>query len=503
MEARTPFVAGATGVRSHTARAFTRRTWTPPMSSRSGTPGSARLVTTVTSWPRRTSSAERVSTWVSTPPTYGSNQGHTWTIRMESVNPAVGRDDSPRDRAGPDERLLPDDRPDVDRRVDPRLHVVPHDHPELPEPGVDHRPPPRHLHVLLVEPEVRDLRPRPQVAPLPEDGVPHVVLMGDVGAVHQDGVLHLARVPDLALPPDRRRGTDEAVRTDLRVPPDERRALDVCTVEDPRTGFDDDLAEELRALRDLAVDPALQPPHQDRVRLEEVPRPADVDPRVREAVREDVAVRHQQPDRVRDLVLATRGLRGAVDEVEDVPGEQVHARVDQVRLRGLRLLLQPDDAVPVELHDPERGGVLDFRHRHHRPRRLTVELEEPLHRLRGEHDVAIHAEEVPGHVLPCHPDRVGGAEPLRLFLIRELHVEGVPAPEVFLHATALPPDEDCELGDPAVPEGLDGVREKRFPRHGEERFREVRGEGAHPRALPGAQDPRLHVAPVTFDKASS
>src|SRR5437773_8651792 len=286
MEARTPFVAGATGVRSHIARAFTLRTWTPPMSSRSGTPGSARLVTTVTSWPRRTSSAERVATWVSTPATYGSNQGHTWTIRMESVDPAAGRDDSPRDRAGPDERLLPDDRPDVDRRVDPRLHVVPHDHPELPEPGVDHRPPPRHLHVLLVEPEVRDLRPRPQVAPLPEDRVSDVVLVGHVRAVHDDAVLHLARVPDLALPPDRRRGTYETVRADLGIPPDKCRALDVCAVEDPGARLDDDFACEGRALRDLTVDAALQAPHQDRVRLEEVPRATDINPRIREPVRE-------------------------------------------------------------------------------------------------------------------------------------------------------------------------------------------------------------------------
>src|SRR2546428_13079146 len=106
-------------------------------------------------------------------------------------------------------------------------------------------------------------------------------------------------------------------------------------------------------------------------------------------------------------------------------------------------------------------------------------------------------------MLARHPNRVGRPEALRLLLVRELHAERVPAAEVLLHAAALPPDEDRELRDPRVPEGLDRVREERLPRHGEERLREVRGEGAHPRALPRTQDPRLHAAAFTFDRASS
>src|SRR5437867_586054 len=82
IEPMTAFVAGAIGVRSQTARALTRRIRIPPHSSRSGSSRSLALVTTITSWPRRTSSAPSSATWDSTPPTCGWNHGHTWTIRM-------------------------------------------------------------------------------------------------------------------------------------------------------------------------------------------------------------------------------------------------------------------------------------------------------------------------------------------------------------------------------------------------------------------------------------
>src|SRR2546427_7833593 len=106
-------------------------------------------------------------------------------------------------------------------------------------------------------------------------------------------------------------------------------------------------------------------------------------------------------------------------------------------------------------------------------------------------------------MLARHPDRVGRPEALRLLLVRELDAERVPAAEILLHAAALPPDEDGHLLDPRISHRFDRVREERLPRHGEERLREVRGERAHPGALPGAQNPRLHAAALTFDRAIS
>ena len=102
-----------------------------------------------------------------------------------------------------------------------------------------------------------------------------------------------------------------------------------------------------------------------------------------------------------------------------------------------------------------------------------------------------------------HPDRVGRAEPLDLFVIGEFHAERVAAAEVLLHAPPLPSDEHRDLADPRAPQRLDRVREERLAGDREERLREVRGERPHPRPLPRAEDPRLHGVPDTFERASS
>src|SRR4030067_949554 len=93
------------------------------------------LVSAVTSCPRRTSSVATDATWLSTPLTWGWYHGHTWTTRMaaDSVDPAAGGDRAAGDRPGPDERLLPHDRADVDRRGNPRLPRVPPACPALAE----------------------------------------------------------------------------------------------------------------------------------------------------------------------------------------------------------------------------------------------------------------------------------------------------------------------------------------------------------------------------------
>src|SRR2546425_3451497 len=188
------------------SRGFTRTTWKPSRLSSAGRDGSWRDVTTVTSWPRVASSRERVCTWLSTPPRCGKNHGVTWAIFTPptSENPASRCDVPAGVGARTEERLLADDRTRVDRRIDPDLHVVPHDHAELPEARVDLRPPPYDADRRLVEAEVRDLRPRPKVAAFPEDAVANVVLMGHVDAGHQDGVLHFTRVAHLGLRTDGR-----------------------------------------------------------------------------------------------------------------------------------------------------------------------------------------------------------------------------------------------------------------------------------------------------------
>src|SRR5713226_5800405 len=201
---RTPaLIRGVMGVRRTVNRGGIRMTRKPSMASSEGSEGSCLDVTTVTSWPRRASSRDRVRTWLSTPPKCGENHGVTCAMRT----PATSEDPAPRSDVSPgvgprtEERLLPDDRPRIDRCVDPHFHVVPHDDPELSKAGVDLDAAKQDPDRRLVESEVRHLRPRPEVASLAEDAVAHVVLMRHVRGGHEDRVFHFAGVADFRLRP--------------------------------------------------------------------------------------------------------------------------------------------------------------------------------------------------------------------------------------------------------------------------------------------------------------
>src|SRR3990172_1130482 len=195
-----------------------------------------------------------------------------------SMDAALWGDDPAHYRAQPDERTLANHRAHIDGRVDPRLHIVPHDHAELPPPRVHVLPLVRYVDVLLVQPQVGNLRPRPEVAPLPEDGIAHVVQVGHVAPIHDDGVLHLRSVPHLAAIPDVRARANEAVRADLRVLPDDGRPLDVRARVNLRALADAHLANQACAFLDLALDFPFQARQVDLVRAQQVPGAADGHP---------------------------------------------------------------------------------------------------------------------------------------------------------------------------------------------------------------------------------
>src|SRR5947208_9067829 len=156
---RLPRMRGVIGVRKTIVRGRTRTTLKPSIVSSIGKAGSCRVVTTVTSCPRRASSRERVRTWLSTPPKWGENHGDTWAIftPVTSEDPAPGRDVAAGVGARAEERFLADDRARVDGRVDAHLHVVAHDHPELSEARIDFDPAEQDLHRRLDEPNKRYL----------------------------------------------------------------------------------------------------------------------------------------------------------------------------------------------------------------------------------------------------------------------------------------------------------------------------------------------------------
>src|SRR5205823_13236488 len=116
-------------------------------------------------------------------------EGRDILTHEPSEDAAAERDVPAGVRPRAEERFVHDDGARVDRRVDPDLHVVSHAHAELPEARVDLRSFPDDADQGLIEPEVRDFRSRTEIAPLSEDAVADVVLMGHVSARHQDGIL--------------------------------------------------------------------------------------------------------------------------------------------------------------------------------------------------------------------------------------------------------------------------------------------------------------------------
>src|SRR6266571_4797353 len=374
--------------------------------------------------------------------------------------------------AGPDERLLADDGARVDRGVDADLHVVPHDHAELPQPRVDLDPPPHHLDRRLVETEVRHLRARAEVAALTEDAVPDVVLVRHVCGRHENRILDFAGAADLRVRPDRRRRTDVAVRPDLGSRADDRRALDVRAFAYPRVLLDRDLPHQGRARVDVAAVRPLERREEGRIRAEEVPRPADVDPIAGDPESEDVLGPHQRPDRVRDLVLAPRRPRRLVDQREDVLVEDVDARVDQVRFRQTRLLLEAHDLAVVHLDDAERPGIGNLREGHHGAPDRAMVRDHRRERVARHDDIPVHAEERTVDVISHSTDRVRRSEPLLLLLICNRKAQG-----------------------------LEGMAQERLARHRQKRLGKIGREGTHPSSLAGREDDSLHAAaPFALDR---
>src|SRR6267378_6523077 len=364
-------------------RGRTRTTWNPSIVSSADSVGSCWDVTTVTWCPRRASSRERARTWLSTPPKCGENQGDTWAIRtpVTSEDPAPGRDVSPRVGPRAEEGLLPDNRPRVNRRVDAHLHVVPHDHAEFSQPGVDFDPAEHDLHGSFVKPEVRHLRARTEIASLAEDTVAHVVLMRHVRGGHQNRVLHLTGVSDLCLRPDGGGRPDVTVRSDLRVGPDNRRAFDVRPSPPGGALLDKDFADQRRAGIHMAVSGSFQRGQQSRVGPQEIPWSPDIDPFGRKAESMHITLRHQEANRVGDLEFASGRLRRRVDEGEDVLVEHVDPRIDQVRFRLPRFFLEGGDLPVLHFHHTEGTGVWDLREGHDRPAHFPMECDQLRERL--------------------------------------------------------------------------------------------------------------------------
>src|SRR3989442_3923915 len=121
----------------------------------------------------------------------------------------------------------------------------------------------------------------------------------------------------------------------------------------------------------------------------------------------------------------------------------------------------------------------------------------------GDHHVAVHAEERPGDVGPHAPDRVGAAESLGLFLVRDRETERFAVAKALSDPMALPTDEDGHLRDARGTQRLQRVSEKRLAGQRKEGLRKIGREGTHPGALSGRENHGLHsVAPFALDSTA-
>src|SRR3989442_4678555 len=418
-----------------------------------------------------------------------------------SKDPAARRDVAA--DAGPrsEERFFPNDRPRVDRGVDPHFHIVSHDHPELPEARVDIDPAPDDLDGRLVEPQVRDLRARAEVAPFPEDAIANVVLVRNVRLRHEDGVLHFARITHLRARADRGRRPDVAVRADLRVRADNRRPFDVRAPPHAGALLDADLADERRPRVDVREALPLQRSEQRRVRTQEVPRSTHVDPFPGEPEPIDVAFLRERANRVRDLVLPPRRFRRLVDERENVLIEDVDARVDQVRFGPARLFFEGRDLAVLRLDDAKRFRVRDFGKRQNGTVDFGVMGHQRRERGRGYNDVAVHAQEIAVDVRPHATDRVRRPEALGLLLVRDRETERLPGPDAFPDPMPLPSDEHRDPRDVGAAERLERVAEEWLAGDGQKGLGEIGRGGAPSEALTGRENHGLHsAAPFALDR---
>src|SRR3989454_7715567 len=251
----------------------------------------------------------------------------------------------------------------------------------------------------------------------------------------------------------------------------------------------------------MSVCGAFQWSQQGRIGPQEIPRSPDVDPSRRKAESMDIALRHQDTNRIGDLEFTAGRFRCRVDEGKNVFVEHVDARIDQVRFRLPWFFLEGRDFPVLHFHDTERTGIRDFGQGHDRPAHLPVEREKLREGLSRYDDVAIHAEEGTIHV-PAHAsDGMGGPETFSLFLVRDREFEVRAISETFPDPMAMPSDENRQFLDPGGAQRLERVSKERLAGHRQKGLRKIRGEGPHPRALTGREDYGLHAAaPLALDR---
>ena len=140
----------------------------------------------------------------------------------------------------------------VDARIDPGMHAIPHDHAEFSPAGVNRLALHNRTDVPSVMPQVCNLRSGAEVAATPDDAIPDITEMTDVCPVHHDAVFDLNSIPDAHVISYSRTRSDKAVRTDIAVLSDDHRSCDVRAVSDDAALPDPNIAVQRGVGLDIA-----------------------------------------------------------------------------------------------------------------------------------------------------------------------------------------------------------------------------------------------------------
>src|SRR5919202_129373 len=314
----------------------------------------------------------------------------------------------------------------------------------------------------------------------------------DLRILQDDRMLDLALF-DRGMVIDRRERTDVGVH-DSRVLADDRGAANHA-VDPLSTCLDGHLTVDLRVPVDKAVDRMGQLLQHEPICIQHVHLLPGVDPPATMDVGIDaVLVLDEVLDRIGDFELAAPRRTNMLDRFPDMMVEHVDADQCEVGDELLGFLDQPLDlALAIQLRHPELARVGDF---------LEYDLRVPVARaellderrdsafeavIAEKHDETLVAQEITALL-----DGVGQAKRRALLNVGDVHAPAPTAAHRVFDLLRRIADDDADLGNAGVANGLDHPEEDRLVGHGNKLFGLGIGQRVKARTFTTAQDQTFH-----------
>lgn len=254
----------------------------------------------------------------------------------------------------------------------------------------------------------------------------------------------------------------------------------------------------------LTLHVVLQSLEEQTVGIEQIGRAAGVLPPALHGLTLDVQGGVDQAlDAVGDLEFAPGGRRHAVEHVEDLGRETVQTSDGEVAGGILGFLDEAGDAGAVELGDAEGGGVRDLHEGDQGTGTVLLEgVDEGGGTMLEEVVAEVDAEVVLGDPIAGGEDGVPEAELLVLVDEGDAHA-GEVLDGVLDFGAGDVGDDDADVSDAGVHEGVDGVGDDGLTSNAQDRFRTRVGQGTQARAQPRRRNDSFHPSTLCLYCLSS